>query len=931
MVNYKKLVRFLEKKHIVVSFSLLFIVLAVLIYSPFWTSGKSFIWEVDGSKQHYPALVYIGTWLREVIRGLFSGKGLHARLWDMSLGYGSDILTTLNYYSFGDPLDLLSVLVPKNKTEYLYSFLCVFRLYLSGLAFLYFCDRNGHDRIPSLIGALVYCFSGFALLFAVRHPFFINAMIYLPMLLVGTERLVKEKKTILFHLMVMISFISNFYFFYMLMILAVIYAVLVYIDENGFRHPKLFFAAVGRGIWTALLGIANAAVIMLPVLIAALNTERASGGAVGNLLHYSLNYYVHLPSGFLYPQENTTSTTIGLFGLSVVALVLGVRKRAGDSFIRRCYSIGVLVAIVIPVFGYGLNGLMYVCNRWTFFMAFAAAWQIAGAWDRLWELEKRDWCIVGIVVGTIAVSMLFPQVRNEYSVIAFMIFLLEILVLYMGNFRWKQNRELVVAVVFVCLFVDIFSKAYYRFSVTESGVVNAYYDAGTAYTRLRDDAVQKVLKPHDSGTDYRVDSLDRESRNYGVLEQMPTVSTYFSVTPSHYTLFSRIMGNAAEECTVSIASLDGRAGLQALFGVKYVTSSSDQLFPKLPYGYKRKLKREQEKYNGLPVIRKLHKSTLGVSMLYSVGHVIPYSEFLKLSTEKREEIMLRNLVVNDDCRWAKRYDSSKVYSGQTLLSAEDIRSQLKKMEGVHIEGDRIVIERNNFEAKLKIKGMERAETRLYVDNMQFQYTDSYHQYLDSTPDPVHIEKKKARLRTMSEEYPFYTRLYATCNNRMSFLENKTPVSTTRGIDTAVINMGYNQKAPESIKIKFQWAGVYSFDDIRVVGESMDAYREAIQSMNSAKRRKLTIKGNAINADIHLDQDAPICIAVPYSSGWSAVVNGKKTEIEQGNIMFMAVEGHAGDNHIEMRYRTPGLKEGAWISGLSLLLAAVYYMIIRKRR
>ena len=43
-------------------------------------------------------------------------------MWDMNIGYGSDILTTLHYYVIGDPLTLLSVFVPAEHTETLYEF-----------------------------------------------------------------------------------------------------------------------------------------------------------------------------------------------------------------------------------------------------------------------------------------------------------------------------------------------------------------------------------------------------------------------------------------------------------------------------------------------------------------------------------------------------------------------------------------------------------------------------------------------------------------------------------------------------------------------------------------------------------------------------------------------------------------------------------------
>ena len=106
-------------------YTIIFCLVIIFIYFPFIHQQHSFVWEIDGSKQHYPALAYLGIYIRETISNFLHTGHLSLKMWDMTLGYGGDILTTLNYYSFGDPLDLLSILVPYRYTEYLYSFLAV--------------------------------------------------------------------------------------------------------------------------------------------------------------------------------------------------------------------------------------------------------------------------------------------------------------------------------------------------------------------------------------------------------------------------------------------------------------------------------------------------------------------------------------------------------------------------------------------------------------------------------------------------------------------------------------------------------------------------------------------------------------------------------------------------------------------------------------
>ena len=102
-------------------------------------NGKSLIWSHDGVPQHLNSLAYYGDYLREILHRLFIEHKLEIPMWDMHIGYGSDILTTLHYYVIGDPLTLLSVFVPAEKTEYLYAFLIFLRIYLAGIAFSRYC------------------------------------------------------------------------------------------------------------------------------------------------------------------------------------------------------------------------------------------------------------------------------------------------------------------------------------------------------------------------------------------------------------------------------------------------------------------------------------------------------------------------------------------------------------------------------------------------------------------------------------------------------------------------------------------------------------------------------------------------------------------------------------------------------------------------
>lgn len=65
--------------------------------------------------QHLNSLAYYGEYLRNILHSVFVEHKFEIPMWDMHIGYGSDILTTLHYYVIGDPLTLLSVFVSPEK------------------------------------------------------------------------------------------------------------------------------------------------------------------------------------------------------------------------------------------------------------------------------------------------------------------------------------------------------------------------------------------------------------------------------------------------------------------------------------------------------------------------------------------------------------------------------------------------------------------------------------------------------------------------------------------------------------------------------------------------------------------------------------------------------------------------------------------------
>ena len=196
-------------------YTILFIGMSLLVFSWYFFAKRTFIWQSDGWTQHYKALFYYARYLRSVIKTLLAEHRFSVPSWDFSLGEGNDILQTLHYYVIGDPFTVMSVLVPVRFMYLYYNMIVLLRLYLSGIIFICLCLQTGKNgRYAVLAGSMTYVFCYWAVYTSARHPYFVNPMIYFPLMIIGIEKILRKERPYLFIITLFLSAVSNFYFFY---------------------------------------------------------------------------------------------------------------------------------------------------------------------------------------------------------------------------------------------------------------------------------------------------------------------------------------------------------------------------------------------------------------------------------------------------------------------------------------------------------------------------------------------------------------------------------------------------------------------------------------------------------------------------------------------------------------------------------------------
>ena len=669
---------------------------------PWIMKGTSFVWKIDGIAQHYPALVYFGETIREFISGVIKGQ-IQWKMWDLNIGFGSDVVGTLNYYCIGDPLDLLSGLVPKTYMEYVYTFFILLRIYLAGLAFSAFAFYKNVGYKETLIGAFTYSFSGYVLIYGIKHPLFVNAMIYLPMLLIGLDKILKKEKSIMFTIMITISLISNFYFFYILTIAMVLYAMYRVCDLHKTKLVKKYVTAFFRCTGYYLIGILNAMILFLPVLYAFSNTKRSGVSAFPAIL-YNKDYYISIFTHIVSYGTIGAQTNLGYCSISVILFAILLCKKGEKYNIYRIFSIISCLGLILPIVGFGMTGFSYVANRWIFLFTFVFSMGVARILEDRNAIKMKElWLAVILVILSMIVIVCCTELKGN-DVLG-IVFLTLALVMLIGSVKTKfLKKSGAYCVIMLFLIIECTIKMVWIGALSEDAMSSQFVPRGKVNSIMINKAIKKIKK--NDPTLYRIESMDEASSNYGLTNDAATVSSYYSITPSVVSEAMEDLENADLFTSVWTKHLSRRTKMLQLANVKYYLKrqpSSDQNAE--PYNYKLVDEICDTTENGSNVNIMVYKNKSPLGFIYGYDNYMEKEDWDKLNSYDKENAMMQLAVMNQTVRSKNIKKKTPVTDSKVMLTKKQIFAQIKQLndKNIEIKGDKIYVKKAMINVPLTFK------------------------------------------------------------------------------------------------------------------------------------------------------------------------------------------------------------------------------------
>lgn len=923
-------------------YTILYLILAGLLVLFFRLQNRSLVYHADAWRQHLRALAYYGKWLRGNLWHLLHDHSLTPQAWSFGLGYGSDVLTTLHYYCIGEPLTALTVFVPERFTKYYFEFLILLRPYLAGLSFSAYaeymigrkqlhgtgsCTPISSGSFPILCGALCYVFSGTVLYLGMLHPFFVTPMIYLPLLLLGVEKVLRERKPRIFLVTVWLAALSNFYFFYMLAWMTAVYALVRVIartrGEQAIRNAGAGTVGAGQThrrncasrilealrrllqlLGYATAGTMAAGAVLIPILVQ-FQSDPRNATSYGLSLFYEKEYYSELLKNavtFLNHPRYDTELCLSVVCIAAVITLFFLRGHGQ----LKLAVIGAAVMLCLPAAGYVMNGGAYVINRWTFAVEFLFAFVLTVVWsDERVRFRGKN---VGrgltflLVLVTIALNIVIGYIRIPAG----------------ENGGTGQDG-------FPSEFADEQTAEEYM----------------TAASRNESSAVTQYAEETEAPAFYRYTGRDL---TYNAGTQTQTSSTQFcwSLANGSVADFFKALG-VNEEQNFSYTGLDDRTALEALAGVKYYTIAYDNDYEKqfVPYGFadcgtveawnsaeslQEKSGAEYGDDSWEPVVPTYHiyQNTFALPIGYTYTGFVSRSAFDAMDLTERQEALLQGVVLEGEDEEGMQARVSGLEQVQPEFSEEKRTYTVEAGDGVSYAADTSApcfrVTKEGAKATLRFEAAEEAETYLVLRDLDAGPLDGKDGESDSADNLSNLESEyPISVKALREGTPL-------TDKRLNF---KTEINQYySGLKDFAMNMGYRDKGADTFEIVFQSEGVYSMSELAVVVQPIEEMmRHAVDRLVCTMtdvdlhRNPVSFASSEITGTVNAEQDRYLVFSIPYSKGWTVYDNGRKAELQKANLMYLGMPIEAGSHEIRLVYRTPGGTAGILVSlaGVALII------------
>ncbi|WP_076625578.1 YfhO family protein [Paucilactobacillus suebicus] len=916
-----------------------FLVCACIIFAVVPLTGSTLIWNSDGITQHYPALIY---W-RRMLRGLILHHHIWAQ-WDWNLGLGQDTIQTFSYYVMGDIFTYPSILFHESQMAAYYSIMIVVRLFLAGLSFIFAAKHliRTNKQWTILVASFVYMYSGYASYVTFAHPFFLNPLIIMPLLIYGLHRAMISDKYGMLSIMTAWALFNNFYLGAIMGLgVAIYWVIFVSVDRNLFKLTKII-----KVIISVAAGALTSAVLFLPSFYQLTVSTRSSSKLANGMTWYPLSYYFTLPGLSLSDYARPYWVTGGFLAIGLIGITWSIRRFKKYKIINITLLTGFII-LLSPILAALMNGGSSPSNRWTFLLMMPIAFTVIFMLNHLRELTSHDfiwWTVVGIIVTFSLFAgnkFKFTYDLGSVMVIYFATLLIFAIVNSNQNLRFKTSILATSLILVTGLNAVIMMRD--RHTNQMSSTTSTLISSQTAHQLTNTQKAYKQISKNDTHRtlvdgQLRTYTGKSPADNLPILAETKNINSYWSLQNSSLNELNSSLENNTSNPNDTTNTADFRSLMLRYLGVSRLFLNDDE---SVPNGYEatgRQINSQTE-----------YVANSTVPLIYKAAGTLNTAQFNSLSTSQKETALLSNLVTNKKSSNPDTSLLSKVVQIKTNLLPTNA-DKLTKTQHISVSTPttKLTPTTITWPTNKSIKGYELhaqlTNIRYSAGSFSERHKKALDYYIENHNEEIMMAGQETDLRYNPTLYNFSwlrknVMSYAATTGEFDIGLNYDGVSNTfnqTGINdlsfytprsSTTLNLGTITSTDEdnnSISLSLPTSGKTSFDITLwavPTGKSVD---KTIAKDKAAK--DITMTKNGVTAKYTSSKSDILATTIPYSKGWHLA--GSKSALPKVNKGFIGIPVHKGKNNIKLIYRTPLLTMGVFASIFGIIIIGLILIVER---
>lgn len=793
--------------------------------------------------------------------------------WDTSLGL--NYWSLISYYLGGIFTPLVFFFKNQNIPDALY-LLTLIKIGFSGLAFWIYSKET--FRI-SPWSAVTLSVSYSLMSFITAHSeliMWLDTFIYLPLIVLGINRVLEKGKSKLLFISYFLLFISNFYFGFMVGVFTVSY-FFARVATNFSSYKKRI---IPYFITAFLAGISSMIMILPAVLDLSTNGETLT--EISKIKTEATAFWDIVIKNMIGVFDTTKYGSIPFIYVGILPLLFCLFffvtkkvKRSEKIAFASLFIILIASFYLEPLnlFWHGFHAPNMFLFRFSFLFSLLVIMVAGYGWQAFGKEDRGYFVGTALVLPILFVIAKFTATKDSYDYVSPINVLLSILfiALYLTAIIFFQLKKISSRRLAILLLLMVSGEAFLNTSYMINGILgdwnyasrSLYSEPYTTYKKLVDEA-----DAQNKNDFYRLESLapvsSNDSFNYGY----SGVSMFSSIRNRHSSNFMNDLGFRSRGTSLNIRYQNNTLFMDSLIGIKH--NISDQIVQK--YGFTSTSK--SGKYQ-------LYENEFAMPLGMLTDENLYKTKFPKNDNLGAQTALVNQLAHLDETYFTFVNPTVVETDNTTIINKENNRVTYKE-------------EKPNIAKTITYDVFVPAGNQAYLSLFPTNFSQ--------------LESSTATIRSQETSY-------------------KSQINITG----QYYNLG-NFEKDTTLRFTLELYGTEEIDliDPPVVLMDTAKYQTAMKEIQN-KGVNFNVKNRKASATVSTAEDQVMMTTIPYDKGWTVKIDGKKVKTKAFKDAFLTFEVPKGEHNITLSFLPPGFMIGCFLFIFGTLTYSGYYYLVTKKK